>query len=171
MEIVIGIVVGLAVGAVIAVIAMRNAKNGSLREADSRIESARAEADQVIGEAQRQAETLKKEALLEAKEEIIQNKQAAEAEEKQRKRELRALENRMTGETMRSTSASTSFPARPGKLRSAAVSSRTFMPSRPKSSSASLSSREMTHTVSFSIRSAVRLPMRRRPSFAIPSSR
>ena len=67
MEIVIGIVVGLAVGAVIAVIAMRNAKNGSLREADSRIESARAEADQVIGEAQRQAETLKKEALLEAK--------------------------------------------------------------------------------------------------------
>lgn len=95
MEIVIGIVVGLAVGAVIAVIAMRNAKNGSLREADSRIESARAEADQVIGEAQRQAETLKKEALLEAKEEIIQNKQAAEAEEKQRKRELRTLENRI----------------------------------------------------------------------------
>ena len=81
MEIVIGIVVGLAVGAVIAVIAMRNAKNGSLREADSRIESARAEADQVIGEAQRQAETLKKEALLEAKEEIIQNKQAAHARE------------------------------------------------------------------------------------------
>ena len=126
MEIVIGIVVGLAVGAVIAVIAMRNAKNGSLREADSRIESARAEADQVIGEAQRQAETLKKEALLEAKEEIIQNKQVAEAEEKQRKRELRALENRIM---------------------------------------------QMTRTVSFSIRSAVRLPMRRRPSFAIPSSR
>ncbi len=94
MEIVIGIV-GLVVGAIAAVIAMRTAKQGSLREADSRLESARAQADQLLGDAQRQAETLKKEALLEAKEEIIQSKQAAEAEEKQRKRELRTLENRM----------------------------------------------------------------------------
>ena len=94
MEIVIGIV-GLIVGAIVAVIAMRTARQGSLREADSRLESARAQADQLLGDAQRQAETLKKEALLEAKEEIIQNKQAAEAEEKQRKRELRTLENRM----------------------------------------------------------------------------
>lgn len=94
MEIVIGIV-GLVVGAIAAVIAMRTAKQGSLREADSRLESARAQADQLLGNAQRQAETLKKEALLEAKEEIIQSKQAAEAEEKQRKRELRTLENRM----------------------------------------------------------------------------
>lgn len=94
MEIVIGIV-GLVVGAFAAVIAMRTAKQGSLREADSRLESARAQADQLLGDAQRQAETLKKEALLEAKEEIIQSKQAAEAEEKQRKRELRTLENRM----------------------------------------------------------------------------
>ncbi|WP_346675451.1 ribonuclease Y [Enorma phocaeensis] len=95
MGIVIGIVVGVLVGAGIALIALRNAKQGSLREADSKLESARAEASQVIDDAQRQAETLKKEALLEAKEEIIQNKQAAEAEEKQRKRELRALENRV----------------------------------------------------------------------------
>ena len=74
---------------------MRSAKNGSLREADSKIESAHAEAERVIGEAKRTAETMKKEALLEAKEEIIQSKQAAEAEEKQRKRELRTLENRV----------------------------------------------------------------------------
>ena len=68
MEIVIGIV-GLVIGAIAAVIAMRTAKQGSLREADSRLESARAQADQLLGDAQRQAETLKKEALLEAKEE------------------------------------------------------------------------------------------------------
>ena len=74
MEIVIGIV-GLVIGAIAAVIAMRTAKQGSLREADSRLESARAQADQLLGDAQRQAETLKKEALLEAKEEIIQNKE------------------------------------------------------------------------------------------------
>ena len=94
MEIIIGIVC-LALGAGGATIAMRSAKQGSLREADQKIESARAEADQLIGDAQRKAETMKKEALLEAKEEIIQNKQAAEAEEKQRKSELRSLENRI----------------------------------------------------------------------------
>ena len=94
MEIIIGIVC-LALGAGGSMIAMRSAKQGSLREADSKIESARAQADQLIDDAQRQAETLKKEALLEAKEEIIQNKQAAEAEDKQRKKELRTLENRM----------------------------------------------------------------------------
>lgn len=94
MEFVFGIV-GLLIGAAAAVFAMRSAKNGSLREADSKIQSAHAEAEQVIGDAKRTAETLKKEALLEAKEEIIQGKQAAEAEEKQRKRELRSLENRV----------------------------------------------------------------------------
>lgn len=94
MEFVIGIVC-LIVGAAGAALAMRSAKNGSLKQADSKIESAHAEAERVIGDAKRAAETLKKEALLEAKEEIIQNKQAAEAEEKQRKRELRTLENRV----------------------------------------------------------------------------
>ncbi|MCF2620867.1 ribonuclease Y [Collinsella tanakaei] len=94
MEFVIGIVC-LIVGAAGAALAMRSAKNGSLKQADSKIESAHAEAERVIGDAKRAAETLKKEALLEAKEEILQNKQAAEAEEKQRKRELRTLENRV----------------------------------------------------------------------------
>ena len=74
---------------------MRNAKTGSIREAENKIQSAHAEAEQVMGDARRAAETLKKEALLEAKEEIIQNKQAAEAEEKLRKKELRVLENRV----------------------------------------------------------------------------
>ena len=94
MEILIGIVC-LALGAGGATVAMRSAKQGSLREADAAIESARTQADQMIGDAQRQAETLKKEALLEAKEEILQSKQAAEAEEKQRKKELRTMENRI----------------------------------------------------------------------------
>ena len=60
MEIVIAIVC-LALGAGGAMVAMRSAKQGSLREADSKLESARAQADQMIGDAQRQAETLKKE--------------------------------------------------------------------------------------------------------------
>lgn len=94
MEIGIGIVC-LLIGAGIAVLVMRNAKIGSIREAENKIQSAHAEAEQVMGDARRAAETLKKEALLEAKEEIIQNKQAAEAEEKLRKKELRVLENRV----------------------------------------------------------------------------
>ena len=91
MEVIVGIAC-LAIGAVIATVAMRSAKNGSLREADSKIQSAHEEAKTVISDAKRAAETLKKEALLEAKEEIIQHKQTAENEEKQRKRELRTLE-------------------------------------------------------------------------------
>lgn len=94
MEIGIGIVC-LLIGAGIAVLVMRNAKTGSIREAEDKIQSAHAEAEQVMGDARRAADTLKKEALLEAKEEIIQNKQAAEAEEKLRKKELCVLENRV----------------------------------------------------------------------------
>ncbi len=94
MEVIVGIAC-LVIGAVIATVAMRSAKNGSLREADSKIQSAHEEAKTVISDAKRAAETLKKEALLEAKEEIIQHKQTAENEEKQRKRELRTLENRV----------------------------------------------------------------------------
>ena len=54
MEFVFGIV-GLLIGAAAAVFAMRSAKNGSLREADSKIQSAHAEAEQVIGDAKRPA--------------------------------------------------------------------------------------------------------------------
>lgn len=93
-EIVIALV-ALVIGAGITALVMRNSKMGGLREADEKIQHARVEADQVISDARRTAETLKKEALLEAKEEIIQGKQAAEAEEAQRKKEIRSLEKRV----------------------------------------------------------------------------
>lgn len=95
MELVLVGIVCLAIGAFAAILAMRNAKAGSIREAESKVTAAHSEAEQVMADAKRAAETLKKEALLEAKEEIIQNKQAAEAEEAQRKKEIRALENRV----------------------------------------------------------------------------
>ena len=94
MEIIICIVC-LALGVVVAVVAMRSSKASSIREADSKVQSAHAEAEQVVSDARRAAETLKKEALLEAKEEILKNRQAAEAEDKQRKAEIRTLENRV----------------------------------------------------------------------------
>ena len=95
MELVLVGIVCLAIGAFAAILAMRNAKSGSIREAESKVTAAHSEAEQVMADSKRAAETLKKEALLEAKEEIIHNKQAAEAEEAQRKKEIRALENRV----------------------------------------------------------------------------
>ncbi len=95
MELVLVGIMCLAIGALVAVFAMRNAKSGSIREAESKVSAAHSEAEQVMADAKRAAETLKKEALLEAKEEIIQSKQAAEAEEAQRKKEIRVLENRV----------------------------------------------------------------------------
>ena len=92
---IIAALVGIVLGAIAAIAYMRTAKQGSLYEADEKIQSAHAQAESLIGDAKRQAETLKKEALLEAKEEIIKNKQAAEAEDKQRKSEIRTLENRV----------------------------------------------------------------------------
>ncbi|MDD6860107.1 MAG: ribonuclease Y, partial [Collinsella sp.] len=92
---IIAALVGIVLGAIVAIAYMRTAKQGSLHEAEEKIQSAHAQAESLIGDAKRQAETLKKEALLEAKEEIIKNKQAAEAEDKQRKSEIRALENRV----------------------------------------------------------------------------
>lgn len=94
MEIIIG-VLGAILGAGGTAVAMRSAKNGSVRKAESKVEQARNEAERVIDDAQRAAETMKKEALIEAKEEILHSKQAAEAEEAQRKKEIRALENRV----------------------------------------------------------------------------
>ena len=50
MEVIVGIAC-LVIGAVIATVAMRSAKNGSLREADSKIQSAHEEAKTVISAA------------------------------------------------------------------------------------------------------------------------
>ena len=82
-EIIVAIVC-LVIGAAAAAFAMRSGKAGNLREAEEKVQAAHSEAEQVVGDARRTAETLKKEALLEAKEEILKSKQAAEAEEAQR---------------------------------------------------------------------------------------
>lgn len=93
-EIIVAIVC-LVIGAAVAVLVLRSGKAGNLREAEEKVQAAHSEAEQVVGDARRTAETLKKEALLEAKEEILKSKQAAEAEEAQRKKEIRTLENRV----------------------------------------------------------------------------
>lgn len=54
------------------------------------------EAERLVRDAEKQAETLKKEALLEAKDEIFRLKQDGEAEAKERRKEITALESRLS---------------------------------------------------------------------------
>ncbi len=77
-------VVGFALGYVLNRYVI-NAK--SARAAD--------EAERLLKTAEKQAENLKKEALLEAKDQIYQMKQSEEEESKQRRKEISALENRL----------------------------------------------------------------------------
>lgn len=54
------------------------------------------EADRTVKDAEKQAETLKKEALLEAKDQIFKLKQEAETDGKERRKEIQALESRLS---------------------------------------------------------------------------
>jgi ribonuclease Y len=56
---------------------------------------ARASAERIVADAEKQAETLKKEALLEAKDEVFRLKAEAETEAKERRKDLTALESRL----------------------------------------------------------------------------
>ena len=82
---IIGAIVGIALGFVIT----RYVINASTKKAAQ-------EADDMIADARRQAETMRKEAVLEAKDQALKLKQEAEAENKERMKEVRAAENRVS---------------------------------------------------------------------------
>ncbi len=93
--IVIGVVVGLVVGAVIAYLYASSNANARVAEANQIVDSARAQAEQITADANEKADTAKKTAVLEAKEEIIRLRQESEEEDKRRKGELQRMENRI----------------------------------------------------------------------------
>jgi len=80
----IALVVGIALGFVI--------RKFVIEGQDSR---ARVTAERIVTDAEKQAETLKKEALLEAKDEVFRLKAEAETEAKERRKDLTALETRL----------------------------------------------------------------------------
>jgi ribonuclease Y len=82
---VIGAIVGIALGFVIA----RFVVNASTKRAAQ-------EADSLLTDAKKQAETLHREAVIEAKDEVLKMKQEAETENKERMREVRVAENRIS---------------------------------------------------------------------------
>lgn len=93
-------VVGLIVGAVVAFLVTRYIANSSTKraaqEAHDLVAKAQSEADTARTEAQREAESLRREAIVEAKDEALKLKQEAEAENRERLKEVRAAESRLS---------------------------------------------------------------------------
>jgi ribonuclease Y len=62
---------------------------------EKQLDAARSSAGRIVADAEKQAETLRKEAVLEAKDEVFKIRADAEAEAKERRKELTALETRL----------------------------------------------------------------------------
>lgn len=87
MEIIL-VVVGLIVGVAIGYLITRYVASSSAKKAQE-------EAQNLVADAQREAESLRREAMVEAKDEALRLKQEAQAENKERMQEVRAAENRI----------------------------------------------------------------------------
>jgi len=82
---IVALIVGVALGYAISRLLMKD-----------RTSRAAEEAERLVKDAEKQAETLKKEALLEGKDQNFRLKQEAEAENKERRKEIQALETRLS---------------------------------------------------------------------------
>ncbi|GLY10414.1 ribonuclease Y [Bacillus badius] len=85
---IISILLGLIVGVVVGYFVRKSI-------AESKIAGAKSAADQIVDDAKREAESLKKEALLEAKDEIHKLRTDTELELRERRNELQKQENRL----------------------------------------------------------------------------
>ncbi len=83
------LVIGAAVGIALGFVITRFVVNASTKRAAQ-------EAEGLVADARKQAETLRREAIVEAKDEVLRMKQDAEAENKERLREVRTAENRLS---------------------------------------------------------------------------
>jgi ribonucrease Y len=88
----IALIVGIALGFAINKFLVQN-RTASSREA----------AERIVQDAEKQAETLRKEAVIEAKDQVFRLKQEAETEAKERRKELTALQDRLASARSRST--------------------------------------------------------------------
>ncbi len=88
---------GLAVALIAAALVLGFAVGFLLRRmiAEKKIGSAEQEAKRILTDCQQQAESMKKEKLLEAKEEILQRRNESEAELKERRAEITRMERRL----------------------------------------------------------------------------
>ncbi|MDD6729383.1 MAG: ribonuclease Y [Eggerthellaceae bacterium] len=105
------LIIGLAVGVIAGVIVIRAINN-------SRQQNAQREADALIQEARKQADTLKKEAEVEAKDQALKLRQSIEAEKSERLKEARAAEERLNSRENSLDHRSDSLDAREHQLSS-----------------------------------------------------
>ena len=93
---VIGIVAGVVVGFIISRFVANSSTKRAAQEAEELVSKAKSQAADTVADAQRQAETMRREAIIEAKDEALKLKQEAQAESKERMKEIRAAENRVS---------------------------------------------------------------------------
>ncbi len=93
--IVIGVVVGLALGFVVARFFAQSSTKKAADEAASLTKKAAQEAESLVANAKKQAETMRREADIEAKDQALKYKQEIDEESKERMREVRVAENRV----------------------------------------------------------------------------
>ena len=95
-QLIIGILIGLAIGAVVAsLISFRIGYNRRKIDAEAEIGSAEQESQRIINEALKTAESKKREALLEAKEEVHRSRIELDREIKERRSEIQRQERRL----------------------------------------------------------------------------
>lgn len=96
LQIIIPVLIGAVIAAIIAgFIAHSAGRSYERKQYDSKVESAEEKAREIIDEALKTAETKKREALLEAKEESLKTKNELEKETKERRAELQRYEKRV----------------------------------------------------------------------------
>ena len=81
-------IVAIGVGALLGFVLRKN-------YGEKQLDSARDSASHIVADAEKQAETLRKEAVIEAKDEVFTLRAEAETEAKERRREITAMENRL----------------------------------------------------------------------------
>lgn len=91
-----GVVVGIALGFVVARFIANSSTKKVADEAAALTKKVTDEASALVEDAKRQAETLRREADIEAKDKALQYKQRVDEENKERLREVRAAENRVS---------------------------------------------------------------------------
>ena len=89
---------GLAIGLIAAALVVGGALGFLIRRilAEKKIGSAKAEAERILKDCAQQAEAMKKERLLEAKEDILRLRNETEADLKERRAEVKSMERRLT---------------------------------------------------------------------------
>ena len=90
--------IGLAIGLIAAALALGAVVGFLVRRllAEKKIGSAEAEAKRILSDCAQQAEAMKKERLIEAKEEMLRLRNETEADLKERRDEVKSAERRLT---------------------------------------------------------------------------